>query len=1261
VPRFQAGSASVSVVPDLSIFHRVITRDLSKIQQLTIPVKPDLTGFRPAVRRELARVKTEPIRVPIIPELHRGALNRLRRSLQQESAATMKVDVDSRSAMRSLASLGSIGGAALAPLRTQAGAIAAGVLAIAPAAAQAGGALALLPALGVAAAAPIATLVIGAQGLGDAFKAFGTAAKESAANAQANAAAASAAAKQQEAAQKAVASAQRGVVSAERSLADAQKASQRAQEDLNRAREDAKDRIEDLNLSLRASVLDEEAAILALDKARERYNETNREGSEASAIERREADLAYRQAAVSLEDVRLRNTRLREETEAANRAGVEGSEEMIAARERVADAAQGEVQAYEGVQLAQQQLADAVADLGSIAAESSAQTTKLGEAMANLSPVAQGFVNQIHALAPAWRELRFDVQDRLLRGLGDSITQLADRQLPVLREGLGGVADLLNGGFRDALGVFSTASAAADFSTTFDNIHAAMAPVTAAMGPLSQAFIDLATVGSSFLPKMGKQVAGLATGFADWIAEARQSGELEAMIQRALDVFSQLGRIAGNVFESIDAIFSAGEGTGGGLLNMLESITQAIADLLGSAPAQEAMRAIFTAIGDVLSALLPIASQLITALLPIVPVIAAFITTLLPPFVAIMNALIPVVSMVVGVIGEALLFALEAIAPLFPVLVSAFQAVLGAIAPLIPVLVEMAFQLIPPLVGIIGALAPVVVSIVQAFLPLIPVIAELALSLIPPLLEIIEALLPIFSELAVIVADALMMALEALRPVLPVLIDAFLRIVEAVLPLLPLFLQIITALLPPLIDLFTAFVPILEVVAPIFADIVEAAAPIIQQFLEFLVPAIEKVGETIGWLRDAFDTAMDGIGSAWETLKAIVAAPVNFVIRTVLRDGLFSAWNWVLEKLGIDSWKIDLNANWLQGIPGYASGGLIRGPWQGPAADNVLARLNPKEFVQPVHAVDRYGVDFMEAVRTGRFPIEVARGYLPGLASGGQIATAMRKQFPDARTTSIYRPGDPGYHGRGMAVDFAGPSPAPNGSPFMAAMKRWWAETYGKGTSELIYNGLGNSVANLKNGSPLAYSRAVQDAHRNHVHVAVAGSLLGALGKVLHTSAAVSDPWYVDLWQSVTGAFDWLTDSIAKVGEMAGRFGEGPLTSWITELPGNLLDSMWDKVAGPVTDLFGGGDEQGGVLVRDTGGPLPPGYNMVYNGTGGTEWVLDRRETAAYLGAARGGGTPGGVTGFVNNGTVVTQDVPEFIRAQRRATRAALLQYGVAR
>lgn len=72
--------------------------------------------------------------------------------------------------------------------------------------------------------------------------------------------------------------------------------------------------------------------------------------------------------------------------------------------------------------------------------------------------------------------------------------------------------------------------------------------------------------------------------------------------------------------------------------------------------------------------------------------------------------------------------------------------------------------------------------------------------------------------------------------------------------------------------------------------------------------------------------------------------------------------------------------------PGYASGGYISGPG-GPRSDSILARLSNGEFVMPAHVVRRFGVDFMEALRSGR---------LPKFANGGLVNNLSIPRVPSA-------------------------------------------------------------------------------------------------------------------------------------------------------------------------------------------------------------------------------------------------------------------------
>jgi len=83
-------------------------------------------------------------------------------------------------------------------------------------------------------------------------------------------------------------------------------------------------------------------------------------------------------------------------------------------------------------------------------------------------------------------------------------------------------------------------------------------------------------------------------------------------------------------------------------------------------------------------------------------------------------------------------------------------------------------------------------------------------------------------------------------------------------------------------------------------------------------------------------------------------------------------------------------------VRGFASGGMVPGTApSNPRADNMMAQVDGKglikirsrEFIQPQEAVDYYGPDFMEAVRTMSLPKFNMGGSVSGARSGGGSAS----------------------------------------------------------------------------------------------------------------------------------------------------------------------------------------------------------------------------------------------------------------------------------
>jgi len=483
--------------------------------------------------------------------------------------------------------------------------------------AQAAGIISLLPAVAASAVAGIATMVIGFTGVFDAFS-KGSKAAEIAAKGTA------AAAKQQEAdarkraqAAKAVASAERGVESAldgvdraERGVTQSQRQAEKAQESLNRAREDAKATIDDLNFALKGTAIDERDAVLALARAREAYDKTFADPA-ASALDRSEAALGVDKALRRQEEVGRRNTQLAKDAAKANEKGIEGSDQVVAAKEAVAEADQGivdankaVVDAQDQVTLAQQNLADAQEAAAEAMTSNADAVDEYADALANLSPNARAFVEQVRGLSDAWKELRLEVQDNLFDEMGDSVVNLASNYLPLLKTGLGGIATEINGGVRRAIDDMSSDSAKLDWTKILENTRASIGPVIDGLSDLAGALTNIAAIGSEFLPGFSNSFAETMQEFREWTESEEGENKIRNFMEKSIESLKQVKDLFLAVGDVIGGLFKTSEKTG---KSMIESMTDSLRDFakwMETPAGQDKMQSFWQTVKDTVSDIL---------------------------------------------------------------------------------------------------------------------------------------------------------------------------------------------------------------------------------------------------------------------------------------------------------------------------------------------------------------------------------------------------------------------------------------------------------------------------------------------------------------------------------------------------------------------------------------------------------------------------------------------------------------------------------
>ena len=170
-------------------------------------------------------------------------------------------------------------------------------------------------------------------------------------------------------------SAQKRAASAESNLRGAQRDALAAQQDLNRARQDAKQYLEDMSKAARDAALSEEDAAISVEEARNRLQDV-REDPQAGDLERRRAELTYREAVNRLSDAQEAKQKAAKENAEAQAKGVEGSDIMIQAQQRAADAAARVVESQQALVESQKELVEAQKDAAQSIADAMADQVK---------------------------------------------------------------------------------------------------------------------------------------------------------------------------------------------------------------------------------------------------------------------------------------------------------------------------------------------------------------------------------------------------------------------------------------------------------------------------------------------------------------------------------------------------------------------------------------------------------------------------------------------------------------------------------------------------------------------------------------------------------------------------------------------------------------------------------------------------------------------------------------------------------------------
>ncbi|MBM4640712.1 hypothetical protein GS451_24200 [Rhodococcus hoagii] len=1044
---YEAGSAKIKLVPDLTGFHTKVRETLASTPNPTIRLDPDVDHIRETIRAKLAGL-SEDVKIDVKVDLMQarselqalGAgenitlgvdldFTRAKAQLAEFQAMhrqlNMSVDMDITAALVKIAQLqaasaaaGStshaiqgIGGAAFGlvnpvGLATAAlvGLAAVSLVPLIGQLSQALGVIALVPAAAGAAAASLATVAIGSTGVIKAFQA-GSKASERAAKDQVSVARSQVKAQRQVA--DAVESAARARVDGEKRIAAAQKNAQRAQESLTQARADARREMDGYALSLRGAYWDEKAAESAVDAARKRLREVNQFGSGADAQERRDARIEFEQAVQRQLEAKQRNDDLKAEAAEAARVGVEGSKKVRDAKEAQAEAEQGVADAVENAaranEDAQKRIVDAQDSLNESMTAGAAAADEYADALADLSPAARDFVQQVRGLGDEWRSLRMLVQENLFGGLGAEVVNLSENLLPTFKTGLGGIATEINQGLRSALADLGDESSKLDWTRILENTRLSIQPLMNGLSDLLGAFQDIAAVGSDLLPGLSGSFEESMASFREWTGSEEGQKRIREFLDNALDKFGQIKDLLVEVGNVIGGIFSTSDESGQSMVEGMTSGLRDFADWMQTAEGEAKMKSFWEDIRSTVADLLKLV-ELTIKLADMIPGVnsdggSSNLGTALDGDAS-------VGSRIGAVAGLANPYQNSVNGR------DTWQGRVGSRAvggiTRMPWLGNIAGKGLDWLFG--GDSGPsgeggdyldteqtrALLENTQGGGPGRSIIRTgedpLAEGFDPQKLEDWRAQ---WNNLTGDVKDGW---------------DT---------------------------KLFPAFDGVKSKLGDIGSSVTEnikekakdgwnaLTSTIKDTWRDDILPVFDKIGEKLPGVSGFFNAAVEAIKGDWSKLKGYLAAPIDWVIREVFNNGIGAAWSKVDDFLGgrLPDWKPIKEigeGGALSGVPGMARGGMVPlEPGAVRGQDSVLRNLMPGEIVMSVPAVNAAGADnllaFNQAALQGKNPS--AEGMFQwGMAEGGRV------QRDDPAWEMLKRGHDFAKAQDGKPYQWAGPS-----------------------------------------------------------------------------------------------------------------------------------------------------------------------------------------------------------------------------------------------
>lgn len=217
----------------------------------------------------------------------------------------------------------------------------------------------------------------------------------------------------------------------------------------------------------------------------------------------------------------------------------------------------------------------------------SGDVEELEKALKKLSPSAKSTVLTLLDLRKEWKRTQQTVQERFFAGARDDLITMSRALQPIADKWLPKISSAF-GTARHALSfVIAESAKSGQLDKIFAGVTRFFEGLLNSVAPLTRALLDVAEVASSSFGDLGGSIADSANKFADWIRQMKETGKLQEWLDKAKETFNQLKEIAGNLGETLAAIFKTTGDEGASMLEDIAAGTQKLADWANGSDGQK--------------------------------------------------------------------------------------------------------------------------------------------------------------------------------------------------------------------------------------------------------------------------------------------------------------------------------------------------------------------------------------------------------------------------------------------------------------------------------------------------------------------------------------------------------------------------------------------------------------------------------------------------------------------------------------------------